>query len=180
MSITNWFLKSQEEVRQQSQPLTEVTGRQNGMCYWISRPTAPATEKPPEPGLYSSFWILRVRERAAGGRGHVGKMGFLWLHSWSSAEEQLRRTFTPSLTENGKKDIFYKCCHQQHNLNMSKISQLCVPEMTLVLHLTRRRKVRSNYCHISWAKAGRSKCPINSFFPMGVVNDTVRCILPAL
>lgn len=135
-------------------------------------------------------------------------MEFLRLHSQSPAEEQLRKTSTASLTENGKKNHFLQvpqrgsaastyACLQQHDLNVSKIFQQCVPENDTCITLDTKKKsfrslvclpvsksakmmVHSNYCHISLAKGGRSKCLINSFFPMGAINDMVRCILPAL
>lgn len=45
---------------------------------------------------------------------------------------------------------------------------------------TPKTTAHTNYCHVSWARGGRSKCLINSFFPLGAINDRVRCALPAL
>lgn len=128
------------------------------------------------------------------------KMEFLCLYSWSSAGEQLSRTFIPRLTENIKAPAFstsaperFCCphlhCLQQHTLNTSIIFQKHVPENDTTLNTEKKTfrclvclpvsqlaemMVYSNYCHISWAKGGRSKCLINSCFPMGAINDIVR------
>lgn len=122
--------------------------------------------------------------------------------------EELRRISTASLTENGKNPIFLQVPQRQlaastyvvfSNIIWTclKIFQYCVPENDTCITLNTEKKSfrslvclpvsklakmmgHSNYCHISWAKGGRSKCLINSFFPMGAINDMVRCILPPL
>ena len=46
--------------------------------------------------------------------------------------------------------------------------------MCLPVSKSANMMAHSNYCRISWAKGGRLKCLINSFFPKEATNDTVK------